>query len=333
MIAPDRTPVRDRSPVSRRVTPDPATQKIAPATTATAGSAAAEGSAAAAAVGDQDGDGGFGLSAIQIVASTAAAVTAALIGSRLGVAGTLTGAALASIVSAVGAAVYGHSLLVTRRQVTRALRLVRPAGDTCRCRHRRCRHTGRGRSPVVPPDCSRIRRPDGGHSQGRPPGGVGAAPVAAPADRGARPRGRGRGGLRRQPGNGDAGRDGQGRPTVRRLRTHGPGREHLAGHAADERPDHGHGDHLLDLAGRRPGRVDDGDGDGDGDTDPDPEPDPVIDPHCGLRHRRPHGQRPVHRRQRTAQHPSVRGLGGRAIGGHHGPVTAAPGRAQHPTAG
>ena len=57
MIASDRTPV----PGPRRVTPDPATRKIPPATTG-------------AAVG-----------------------SAAVIGSRLGVAGTLTGAVLASI--------------------------------------------------------------------------------------------------------------------------------------------------------------------------------------------------------------------------------------------
>jgi len=117
MIASDRTPVPGRSPAPRRVPPDPPTRKITPATVA-------------AAVGDQDGDSRFGLSVTQIVASTAAAVTAAVIGSRLGVAGTLTGAALASVVSAVGAAVFGHSLLVTRRHMTRALRLVRPAGAT-----------------------------------------------------------------------------------------------------------------------------------------------------------------------------------------------------------
>ena len=336
MIAPDRTPVRDRSPVSRRVTPDPATQKIAPATTATAGSAAAEGSAAAAAVGDQDGDGGFGLSAIQIVASTAAAVTAALIGSRLGVAGTLTGAALASIVSAVGAAVYGHSLLVTRRHMTRALRLVRPAGatpatpaaaitaaaDTPAVAGRRSsRPTVPGSDDptvVIPraglPAASARRR------SRRPLTVVLAAAAAAVAVFAAS--------LatvtlvetvKGGPLSGGSGL------TVRGGNT-------APGPRPTTDPTHGDGD-LLDLAGRRPGRVDDGDGDGDGDTDPDPEPDPVIDPHCGLRHRRPHGQRPVHRRQRTAQHPSVRGLGGRAIGGHHGPVTAAPGRAQHPTAG
>ena len=65
----------------------------------------AAGSAATTAVGDQDGDSRFGLSIIQIprLSTFAAArrrrkhrgrVTAAVIGSRLGVAGTLTGAAL-----------------------------------------------------------------------------------------------------------------------------------------------------------------------------------------------------------------------------------------------
>ena len=81
-----------------------------------------------------DEDGKFSLSLTQIVASTAAAVTAALIGSQLGVAGTLVGAALASIVSGVGAAIYSHSLLVTRRQMKRALQLVRPADDATRLR-------------------------------------------------------------------------------------------------------------------------------------------------------------------------------------------------------
>ena len=122
MIAPDRMPVPGRSPAPRPVTPGPPTRRITPATTAVA----AGSTAITAVAGDEDGDSRFGLSVIQIVASTAAAVTAAVIGSRLGVAGTLTGAALASIVSAVGAAVYGHSLLVTRRHMTKALRLVRP---------------------------------------------------------------------------------------------------------------------------------------------------------------------------------------------------------------
>ena len=101
--------------------PDPPTQKIPPATAPTEST-----TAAAITVDAQGSENRFGLSVIQIVASTAAAVTAALIGSRLGVAGTLTGAALASVVSGVGAAVYGHSLLVTRRKMAKALRLVRP---------------------------------------------------------------------------------------------------------------------------------------------------------------------------------------------------------------
>ena len=126
MNAPDRRSVPGRSPAPRRVTPDPPTRRITPATTAVA----AGSTAITAVAGDRDGDSRFGLSVIQIVASTAAAVTAAVIGSRLGVAGTLTGAALASVVSGVGAAVYGHSLLVTRRRVTRALRLVRPGDAT-----------------------------------------------------------------------------------------------------------------------------------------------------------------------------------------------------------
>ena len=130
MIARDRTPVPGRSPAPRRITPDPATKKITPATGCYHGDAAGAGSAAATVVGDQDADSRFGLSVSQIVASTAAAVTAAVIGSRLGVAGTLTGAALASVVSGVGAAVYGHSLLVTRRHMTKALGLVRPADTT-----------------------------------------------------------------------------------------------------------------------------------------------------------------------------------------------------------
>jgi len=122
MTAPDPPSLPDRSPPSRRrAMPDPPTQKIPPATAPTEST-----TAAAITVDAQGSENRFGLSVIQIVASTAAAVTAALIGSRLGVAGTLTGAALASVVSGVGAAVYGHSLLVTRRKMAKALRLVRP---------------------------------------------------------------------------------------------------------------------------------------------------------------------------------------------------------------
>ena len=294
MNAPDRTPIPGRSPAPRRVTPDPPTRTITPATTAVA----AGSTATTAVTGDQDGDSKFGLSVIQIVASTAAAVTAAVIGSRLGVAGTLTGAALASIVSAVGAAVYGHSLLVTRRHMTKALRLVRPTGATPTTPGRdHPRRDGRRGPAAIPPDNARtLRRPDSGHPPRRPHGHAGAAPVPAPADRGARRHGRGRGGLRRQPGNGHAARDRQGQPTVRRDRTVHPWRHHLPEPAADDRPDHGHGDHLPDLTDPHPDR------DGDGDTDPHPQPDPITDPHPGLHHHCPHVQRPVLCRRRTTHH-------------------------------
>ena len=71
----------------------------------------------------------FTLSATQVMASMAAAVTAALVGSRLGVAGTVIGAGLASVISVVGGAVIGHSILLTRKQVKRAVLQVRGTGQ------------------------------------------------------------------------------------------------------------------------------------------------------------------------------------------------------------
>jgi hypothetical protein len=71
----------------------------------------------------------FSLSATQVLASMTAAVTAALVGSRLGVAGTVIGAGLASVISVIGGAVIGHSILLTRKQVKRAVLQVRGAGD------------------------------------------------------------------------------------------------------------------------------------------------------------------------------------------------------------
>ena len=65
------------------------------------------------------------LSITQVLASMGAAVVAALIGSRLGVAGTLIGAALASVISVVGSAVFGHSILMTHKQVRKAVLQVR----------------------------------------------------------------------------------------------------------------------------------------------------------------------------------------------------------------
>ncbi len=61
------------------------------------------------------------LSLTQILGGAGAAVTAAFLGSRLGVAGTLIGAALASIISVVGGAVYTTSIKATRHRVTQAI--------------------------------------------------------------------------------------------------------------------------------------------------------------------------------------------------------------------
>ncbi|AHH97525.1 hypothetical protein KALB_4161 [Kutzneria albida DSM 43870] len=59
---------------------------------------------------DDKGTSRSALRPIQLIAGALAAVTAALLGSLFGVAGTVIGAGLASLVSAVGATVYQHSL-------------------------------------------------------------------------------------------------------------------------------------------------------------------------------------------------------------------------------
>jgi hypothetical protein len=63
----------------------------------------------------------FGLSATQLVATALAAITATIAGSYLGVSGTVIGAALASVVGAIGNAVYAHSLHSTRARVRQAV--------------------------------------------------------------------------------------------------------------------------------------------------------------------------------------------------------------------
>ena len=128
MTARNRLTLPDRSPTAARFPAPDQPTVIIPAATGRTAQTAVLGGPDNGTDSDPD-DGKFSLSITQIVASTAAAVTAALIGSKLGVAGTLVGAALASIVSGVGAAIYSHSLLVTRRQMKRALLLVRPADD------------------------------------------------------------------------------------------------------------------------------------------------------------------------------------------------------------
>jgi hypothetical protein len=68
------------------------------------------------------------LSATQLAATALAAVTTTVAASFLGLSGTVIGAAVASVLSAIGNAVYAHSLRRTRDRVRRvALAPVRPA--------------------------------------------------------------------------------------------------------------------------------------------------------------------------------------------------------------
>jgi hypothetical protein len=62
----------------------------------------------------------FDLSVRQLLASAGAAVTAAILGSRLGVAGTLIGAALASAISMIASAIYSHSLAAAQYRMRQA---------------------------------------------------------------------------------------------------------------------------------------------------------------------------------------------------------------------
>jgi hypothetical protein len=68
----------------------------------------------------------------QVLAGALAAVTAALIGSTMGVAGTVVGAGLASVISTVGGAVYLRSIQRTRESVrtVRAKVVGRSGGST-----------------------------------------------------------------------------------------------------------------------------------------------------------------------------------------------------------
>jgi hypothetical protein len=59
------------------------------------------------------------LSATQIVASVLAAVSASVAASYFGIAGTMIGAALGSVISVVGGAIYAHSIHKTRQRLRR----------------------------------------------------------------------------------------------------------------------------------------------------------------------------------------------------------------------
>jgi hypothetical protein len=65
----------------------------------------------------------------QVAAGALASVTAAVLGSKLGVAGTVTGAGLASVIGTVGTSMYQRSIEATRERVrTRIRRDEPPAG-------------------------------------------------------------------------------------------------------------------------------------------------------------------------------------------------------------
>ncbi len=70
------------------------------------------------------------LSVTQVVIGALAAVSAEVVGSTFGVTGTLLGAAVTSVVSTVGSALYLHSLEQARTRIRRliggALKAARP---------------------------------------------------------------------------------------------------------------------------------------------------------------------------------------------------------------
>jgi hypothetical protein len=77
----------------------------------------------------------LGLSVSQLIGGSAAAATAAVLGSRLGVAGTVLGAALVSVVSAVAGSLYTQSLrrtqeMIRAREMLSARELMARAGRT-----------------------------------------------------------------------------------------------------------------------------------------------------------------------------------------------------------
>lgn len=80
---------------------------------------------------------------VQVVASALAAVSSAVLLSTVGVAGTLIGAAVGSVVATVAGAVYSYSLEASRSRVAAAAQLAASA---------RVRRPGRDRTRQVPTD-------------------------------------------------------------------------------------------------------------------------------------------------------------------------------------
>ncbi len=104
-----------RSPLSTRPTPDAdgETEEISPSPSAPSPSL----DETTIEPPDDEKDKGLGLSLTQIVGGALAAMTAAFLGSRMSLAGTVVGAAAASIIAAVAGSLYTASLRRTRDKV------------------------------------------------------------------------------------------------------------------------------------------------------------------------------------------------------------------------
>ncbi|WAL66227.1 hypothetical protein ORV05_36240 [Amycolatopsis cynarae] len=94
-----------------------------------------------------------GLKPAQVIASALAAVTAAFLGSTLGVAGTIAGAGIASLVTTVGGELYLRSLRKTREAAQRTKEALTHATDTRLRQETRFAEPppGRPRNPLVRP--------------------------------------------------------------------------------------------------------------------------------------------------------------------------------------
>jgi hypothetical protein len=106
---------------------DPRATPLSPPGSSTPATESVPVAAGPAADGPAEGSKTLGLSVTQIAGGALAAVTAAVAASYLGVAGTIIGAGLASVVSSIAAALYSTSLSRAAR-VSKVL-VVRPAGS------------------------------------------------------------------------------------------------------------------------------------------------------------------------------------------------------------
>ena len=103
----------------------------------------------------------FGLSVTQLLATGLAAVTATFAASYLGVAGTVIGAAIASVLTAVGNAVYSTSLRTTRDRVREVVPVTLLRGGTTAVLPARAASAGDDREPPTLPTARPARADDG----------------------------------------------------------------------------------------------------------------------------------------------------------------------------